>query len=502
MDGWKAVTIRRITRKNTAVFRRLWLSWPVAAAVVVASVATTTISRATAAIPPPSELNDAIGGPELNAAVAPPLDRIGAIGAQANNVGPAVPEAPVSRPPELPTANLNINEPREMPLAETGPSNSLPHPPGSVGMERSARGKQTEPPPSGAKPGNASENVAPTRSERMEQISRQADEQIRHGFELANRGAYYAARASFLAALRLVAEALDTERKSNDHGRALAAALTAMKEVEDFLPNGAGIETSLELKRIIAAHSTPVLKKTDDVLTSMVATQRYFTYAQEQFSDAADREVAGSMALYALGKLHGALAQKKSSLEVAAESKAIVYYQAALLSCPKNHMAANDLGVLLARYGRYQEARQMLEFSVACQRLSVTWHNLSVVYQQLGQPSLARNANHQALALEQNEATRRRAVTGSASGTVRWVDPQAFAASGINSPTAPYAYSRPPVQAARPSAEPGRLPTDARTATAIGAASSPRPASRSPFRYGSPPSSAERMTWGNSTYQR
>ena len=36
------------------------------------------------------------------------------------------------------------------------------------------------------------------RSEQLEQIARQADRQTQHGFELAGRGAYFAARLEFL----------------------------------------------------------------------------------------------------------------------------------------------------------------------------------------------------------------------------------------------------------------------------------------------------------------
>ena len=100
----------------------------------------------------------------------------------------------------------------------------------------------------------------PDRSEQLEQVARQADRQTRHGFELAGRGAYFAARSEFIGALRLVAEGLDTEQKTDVHGRALAAALTAMKEAEDFLPGGSRLEADLDLPGIIAAHATPVLK--------------------------------------------------------------------------------------------------------------------------------------------------------------------------------------------------------------------------------------------------
>ena len=65
------------------------------------------------------------------------------------------------------------------------------------------------------------------RSLQLEQVARQADQQTRHGFELAERGAYFAARAEFLGALRLLAEGLDAERRTKVHSRALAAALIA-----------------------------------------------------------------------------------------------------------------------------------------------------------------------------------------------------------------------------------------------------------------------------------
>ncbi len=92
------------------------------------------------------------------------------------------------------------------------------------------------------------------RSEQLEQVARQADQQTRHGFGLAGRGAYFAARSEFLGALRLVAEGLDTEQKTDVHSRALAAALTAMKEAEDFLPSGSRIGSRLDLPGVIAAH--------------------------------------------------------------------------------------------------------------------------------------------------------------------------------------------------------------------------------------------------------
>ena len=311
-------------------------------------------------------------------------------------------------------------------------------------------------------------------SEQMEQIARQADRQTRHGLELAGRGAYFAARSEFLAALRLIAEGLDAERagrcrkgtvpSTHKWGQSPfpatagpAAALVAMKEAEDFLPGGPRLESDPDLAGVIAGHATPVLKAGADGATPMTALRCYLTFAQEQFAAAAGREVAGSMALRALGKLHEALAGKKAAAEPAAESKAMVFYQAALLVYPENYMAANDLGVLLARSGNSADARTVLEYSLSLSPQPATWHNLAVVYRQLGQPALADRAGRRAAALEQAELARRKTMLQTANQTIRWVDPQTFAETSRNMPNSPNVAPLPSAQAAGQPVEPGRL---------------------------------------------
>jgi tetratricopeptide (TPR) repeat protein len=324
------------------------------------------------------------------------------------------------------------------------------------------------------------------RSEQLEQIARQADRQTRHGFELAGRGAYFAARLEFLGALKLVAEGLDTEQKTDVHGRALGAALTAMKEAEDFLLNGARLEAGGDLSGIIRIHSTPVLKAETANVTAMTALKCYFTYAQEQFSAAAGHEVAGSMALYALGKLHDTMAQKKCNSVAAAEPKAMVFYQASMLSYPKNYMAVNDLGVMLARCGNCTDARTILEHSITLSPQAVTFHNLAVVYGQLGQLELARQADQQAATLQQAEIVRRRMSQGSANTTVQWTDPQTFAQTSTGDPNTPGITLQPRAPA---------VAAPVATARQVPPATAPEQAARRP-------SAAERMSWGAPGYQR
>ncbi|OHB68664.1 MAG: hypothetical protein A2V70_07060 [Planctomycetes bacterium RBG_13_63_9] len=266
------------------------------------------------------------------------------------------------------------------------------------------------------------------RSEQLERIARQADRQIHRGFGLASRRAYFAARAEFVRALRLVAQGLDAERRTTTHGRSLAAGLKAIEESEDFIPEGSRLEADLDLGDIIAGHGTPVLKDVDTQrLTPLSALRCYFTFAQEQLAAAAGREVAGSMALHALGKVHGALARHKVGDVVAAEPKAMVFFQAALLVYPGNYMAANDLGVLLANSGEYPEARTMLVRSLSICSQSAGWLNLAVVHEQLGEFELARVAREQFATTRRAEIARWRRLNDASQRRVDWVDSDTFA---------------------------------------------------------------------------
>ena len=53
----------------------------------------------------------------------------------------------------------------------------------------------------------------------MEKIALKSDQQIRRGFALANRGAFFAARVEFTAALRLTAQGLDNQRNTTSTAR-------------------------------------------------------------------------------------------------------------------------------------------------------------------------------------------------------------------------------------------------------------------------------------------
>lgn len=288
----------------------------------------------------------------------------------------------------------------------------------------------------------------PVRSEQLESIARQADAQVRHGFELAGRGAYYAARSEFIAALRLVAQGLDTDRQTTIHGKSLAAGLTAMKEAEDFLPRGSMMEANLDIPVLVASHVTPVLKSADMTqITALLAVKSYMTYAQEQLAAAAEGELAGSMALRGLGKLHEELAKNQNADIQAAAPKAIVFYQAALLVAPQNYMVANDLGVMFARAGNLRDARAILEHCAASSRQSTVLNNLALVYQRMGRNDLASQVKQQSLWVQREEQARRQtAGVLAANGSVQWVAPETFEQTSPNLASPPSVAGKPAAQ--------------------------------------------------------
>ena len=299
------------------------------------------------------------------------------------------------------------------------------------------------------------------RSEQLEQIARQADRHTRHGFELADRGALFAARAEFITALRLVAQGLDAEYRTSNHSRALAAGLAAVEEAGDFVPDNSRLEAHLDLPSIIGSHVTPVLKNANKTeLAPMLCVQCYLSFAQEQLAAAVGREIAGSMALCALGKVYGTLAMQRNPAARAAEPKAVTFYQAALLVYPGNFMAANELGVLYARNGNYAAARAALEHSVRVHQHAAGWRNLAVVYRQLGHADLAAQAARQAENISRRQLANQPSRLQSG-GVVQWVDPATFAQTARDVPAAtpppptppggPRGQAPPPASAGKPS---------------------------------------------------
>jgi len=270
-------------------------------------------------------------------------------------------------------------------------------------------------------------SVADAERQALHAVELEAARHIRRGIDLAGRNAYFSARSEFIEALKIVTQALDAREQKNSHSEALAAGLQALEESDDLVPQGSTVPSEMDLELIVAAHRTPIFKGEDAAMLAEVspltARQRYYTFAQSQLAAAVDQQRSGSMALYLLGKIETALAERNPSRHKTARYKAIVLHQAALMVDGENFMAANELGVLLAHFGNYQLARNVLLHSLRLSAQPAAWHNLAVVYERLGEPSEAGRARRQATLLARSQSI---AGSGLHRPPVVWQSPDAF----------------------------------------------------------------------------
>lgn len=252
----------------------------------------------------------------------------------------------------------------------------------------------------------------------MAAVVRRADMRVRHGFQLAQRGALYSARSEYVAALQLIAQANDAQQSNQYFSTALAAGLAALKESSDFVRQNPR-KPLADVAAIVRRHRTSILKDGPGMaLVPRAAAQRYYTYAQEQLAIAAAGETTGAMALFGLGKVALDPAGNRGSQSLERTAQAMALYQASLLADPQNYRAANELGVLVAESGGLVRARELFVRSVSLSPQPATWRNLAIVHTRLGEKQLADAAGAQAVALERAGVTNTPAV--------KWVDPATF----------------------------------------------------------------------------
>jgi hypothetical protein len=257
-------------------------------------------------------------------------------------------------------------------------------------------------------------------------VARQADSHVGRAQRLAERGALYTARAELRQALRLSAAALDAQRNTSAHVRALNNGLRALSEAEDFLAAARAVGGSARsIETIVQSHQTTVLHGEPlEELAPSRAIERYLSYAQEQLAAAAGDLQPAASALYALGKLEMSAATDIGSLESA---RAAVYLQAALIVNPQHALAANELGVLFARHGRLGEAKAALAHTLRIASLPAAWRNLSIVHRGLGEMDLAGQAERQWQETISAQSQAGAAIPGAPA--IQWVDPATFAQS-------------------------------------------------------------------------
>lgn len=254
-------------------------------------------------------------------------------------------------------------------------------------------------------------------------LNEQAKAKIRSAFALANRRAHFAARQELIEVLRLISQAKDLETGKPDHTHALAAGLRALDEAEDFVPKGTQLEGEMNLRVLTDSHRTPIAKQIDlDEVLPQWVMNKYYRYAQLKLAFAVAGDPAGSMALHTIGKIHSQLCRLEPERHQLAPRRAMAFQQAALFAHQGNHIAAHELGVLLADAGHLMEAEQLLSQVAEREPNSIVFRNLAHVQAKLGYPQHAAANRAQADQLVRRGADRNKPV--------QWLSPEAFANIG------------------------------------------------------------------------
>ncbi len=236
----------------------------------------------------------------------------------------------------------------------------------------------------------------PLRLPLPEQIAHQAVHHIEYGKLLSRRGSFYSAQQEFYAALRIIAISNDKQTGTNHYSQALAEAVVAMKEAQDFVGAELESEAFLNVASTVETHQSSIIKPTDlDKISPRQAVQQYFLFAQARLDQAGGRNVVSAEAFCCLGKLNTSMRQAESSPQAMEVAKAIAFHRAALLSDPDNSKSANELGVLMAKIGQLDSAVALFQQSLIKNPTPQTWINLARIHHQKGEFELAKAAEDQ-----------------------------------------------------------------------------------------------------------
>ena len=274
-------------------------------------------------------------------------------------------------------------------------------------------------------------SIAPVRLTKLsgfrlsESVAIQCSHHIEYGKALARRGAAFTARQEFFAALRIVAQAADSQVGSVHHTRCLKEAIVAMREAEDFFISDTESQMIVNVRQILEDHTSPVIDPTAaNNLTPIQALQQYYGFAQARIREACGTNVVSGEALYCLGKLHSLLAKHDPKQDPLNIAKAIVFHKVALDANPANYQSANELGVLLAKSGQMNEAVHLLRRSLKIRQTPQTWKNLADLHARQGQTTLAAKASDEYNFLVQSRSEH------SLPHQIQWLTPSEFNQAG------------------------------------------------------------------------
>ena len=227
-------------------------------------------------------------------------------------------------------------------------------------------------------------------------VAQKAAHHIEYGKSLARRGAFHAARQEFYSGLKVLAQAQDSNSGSPAYSLALRDGIMAMKEAEEFMVLDTESQMGLSVEAVVETHRIGLLSSEEQKrMTPIQAMQKYFAFAEQQLKKAGGSNVVAAEALYCLGKLHSLTSQKDPSPGRLDVAKAIVYHRAALNGNSQNYRSANELGVLMAKSGQFDQAKELLKQSLMIRQAPEAWENLTKIHERLGETHLAQLANQE-----------------------------------------------------------------------------------------------------------
>lgn len=215
---------------------------------------------------------------------------------------------------------------------------------------------------------------------------------------------------------------MDNHFQTRAYSEKLYLAMTAFNEADDFYFAQAEDNGRVDVPTLVNRHQSRILNENQaSTMTPMAAMQAYYHHVQQQLVECSGHTRVAGEALYCLGKLFSLKAGNDQEGGGRLDNaKALVFFDAAVTCDPGHYQSANELGVLMAKSGRLEQARQLFQASLSIRQLPQVWSNLAQVHIKLGETQLAQLAETEYQRMLANPPSEKDAK-------IKWMSPERFA---------------------------------------------------------------------------
>jgi tetratricopeptide (TPR) repeat protein len=218
--------------------------------------------------------------------------------------------------------------------------------------------------------------------------------------EFLRRNAVLSARDEALAGLRLLIRNVDLRTGTSTGEPSLDRALRAFEEESDFHESIRNPAHGASTKAIVARHTTPILKQVDlETVSPELAAQHYRNFARFELYQATQNHPWAADLLYAFGKTIERRSATQGDDAGQWRNQAVVCYEVALTIAPNHPGSANQLGHVLLKLDRVDEAYAALYQSIQSRPSPEAWQSIAEIYRRRGYAAQADEAVRQATAI-------------------------------------------------------------------------------------------------------